>query len=97
MSFFPKGSHTLMHSLELVLLLIILATVIFRVFFAKLSKTFIMRTVILTILCVCSIIDIIVALSTPGKHYLAHFVRPIIFIIYIRAVRETFLRIWHVI
>jgi len=44
-----------------------------------------------------SMIDLIIALSTPGKHYLAHFVRPIIFIVYIRSVRETFLRIWHVI
>lgn len=58
------------------------------------SRTSKARFVAINILCILALADIIQVLVTEGRPYISHFARVILFVLYLRMVRDSLLRVY---
>jgi two pore calcium channel protein len=96
MSGLPTLPQRILHSVELACLLGIVGVLLLRSSFARDSKTSRLRTQVILFLCAVATADNVQVMITQGRVYVAHFMRPIIFMLYVREVRECIIRIWMV-
>jgi len=90
----PKLPQRVLHLVELVCLGFILAMVLFRHSFVQESKTSRLRKYLLLAGCLAAVADNIVVIVTQGRTYVAQFIRPLVFVLFVRSVRECCKRIY---
>lgn len=96
MSGIPKMPQRILHSFELLFILILASMELVRVSFRRNTKSSLVRCFLIEVLSFCAVVDNIQVIVTQGNLYFAQFIRPIIFLLVVRAVREVFLRIYYV-
>jgi hypothetical protein len=96
MSGFPKLPQRILHSFELMFVLLLAAMELVRVSFRRSTRTSLVRCFLILALSFCAVVDNIQVIVTQGNLYFAQFIRPIIFVLIVRAVRECFQRIYNV-
>mmetsp|Transcript_34366 Transcript_34366/g.60229 ORF Transcript_34366/g.60229 Transcript_34366/m.60229 type:complete len:654 (-) Transcript_34366:1428-3389(-) len=96
MSSFPKLPQRVLHSFEILFILTLAIMEMIRVSFRRNTKTSLIRCGLIQGLSFLAICDNIQVIVTQGNLYFAQFIRPLIFLLIVRAVREVFLRIYYV-
>jgi len=97
MSNLPKLPLSVIHGIELGCLFLLLALLLLRQKYTKYSKTSSARAYLIYSLITAAAIDNILVLAVFNRVYLCHLLRPVIFIMYVRTVRESFKRIYNVV
>lgn len=97
MSNLPKFPQVISHSIELFCIVFLAAIVIYRMSFIVESPTAKLRRYCILLLIVVSVIDNIQVIMTFDRVFVAHFIRPLLFILFVRAVRESFRKIYLVV
>lgn len=93
MSGLPLLPQRVLHSIELLCVFSIVGIVLLRRSFMNESKTAKMRTTAIMVLCCISTADNVQALVTQNRVYVASYLRPVIFVIFVREVRQCLMRI----
>lgn len=89
MSDFPKFSNILVHSTELACLCMFFALVTYRKSFTRYSNTGRIREFLLYGLIVSAGLDNVSVLLWARRIYIAHFIRPFLFVLFLRVVRNS--------
>jgi hypothetical protein len=88
MSSLPKMPEAALHSIELTMLLILLALMSLRLTYTRPRSWSLARRVTLIVLIIAGMINNIIVLATQENVIYSHFLRPIVFVILIRPVRQ---------
>lgn len=90
----PKISYLTLHLIELVLLVLLLISVLYRRTFYTPSRTSKLREILAIVFVAISLLDNAASLILNVRVYLIHWMRPLVFILFVRNVRESLKRIF---